>query len=146
MFLKLNLTAITILTLIIVSACVPKPTTVSLNVTANAASNGGLPVKATIYYLTSTEKFKAADYFALESGANAVLGADVLESSSVLLSPGQTKQVSANFEAGGPTALGVIVGFKAIDSAQWQSTTSLKSGAENSLTIGIGAASVSISK
>ena len=144
MIMKLKFTALAMFALIFISACVPKPTTVSTNLTAGPGANGGLPVKATVFYLTSTAKFNSADYFTLVANPEAVLGADLLKTSSVLLSPGQSKPLNASFEGTGPSAVGVVVGFKAIASAKWNATTSIKSGAENLLTVSARAGSLRI--
>jgi type VI secretion system protein VasD len=146
MITKLKLTVLAIISLVFVNACASGPTTVSMNFIASADTNGGLPVKVTVFYLSSTSKFNSADYFTLASNPQAALGAELLKVGSVLLSPGQSKSLNATFDAGGPVAVGVIVGFKAIDSAKWNATASVKSGSENLLTVGVTSASVSISK
>ncbi|GGA10596.1 type VI secretion system lipoprotein TssJ [Neptunicoccus cionae] len=146
MLAKLKLTGLSVIVAGVMAACTPSPTEVAMNVTASAGVNGGLPVKATIYYLNSTAKFNGADYASLTASPSAVLGADLVRKESVLLSPGQTKNVSAAFEGEGPAAIGVAVGFKAISTAKWRTTTSLVGGKVNTLTISLGANSVNISK
>ncbi|MBR9864439.1 MAG: type VI secretion system lipoprotein TssJ [Rhodobacteraceae bacterium] len=146
MLAKFKLASLSLVVAGVMAACTPSPTEVAMNITASAGVNGGLPVKATIYYLNSTSKFNGADYASLAGSPEAVLGADLLRSQSVLLSPGQTKNVSAAFEGEGPVALGVVVGFKAISTAKWRTTTALAGGKVNALTISLGANSVNISK
>ncbi|WP_069299196.1 type VI secretion system lipoprotein TssJ [Neptunicoccus sediminis] len=146
MLAKLRLAGLSVAALAVMTACAPTPTQVAMNVTASAGVNGGLPVKATIYYLNSTAKFNGTDYASLTATPSAVLGADFVRKESVLLSPGQTKNVSAAFEGEGPAAIGVAVGFKEISTAKWRATTPLVAGKVNTLTISLGANSVNISK
>ena len=129
-------------------ACTPAPTgtSVAMNVNASAGLNGGLPAKATVFYLTSTSAFNSSDYGSLASNPEAALGATLLKTQTVLLSPGQSKQLSASFDGDGPAAVGVMVGFKAISTAQWRTTTAISSGTVNGLTVSIGAGSVKITK
>ncbi len=135
-----------LISLAFVASCAPSATSVSLNIAASGGSNGGLPVKATVFYLTSTGKFNSSDYNTLASNPQAALGADLLRSNSVLLSPGQSKSLSTSFDGDGPAAVGVIVGFKAISSAKWRTSANIKSGGANQLTVSIGTNNVSISK
>ncbi|MEM6619184.1 MAG: type VI secretion system lipoprotein TssJ [Pseudomonadota bacterium] len=127
-------------------ACTPSATTVSANLTASADMNGGLPAKATIYYLRGTSAFNGADYASLASNAQATLGADLISTQDVLLSPGDTKTAGRSFEGDLPVAVGVIVGFRAIDTARWRASTSIGQGGANLLTVSIGAGSVSVTK
>lgn len=130
----------------VLAACTPADTTVASNVAASADLNGGLPAKATVFYLNSTATFLASDYASLAGDAQATLGADLVAKDEVLLSPGQTKPLARSFPGEGPTAVGVIVGFKSIDTAQWRATTGIAGGKVNTLTIAIGSGSVKISK
>lgn len=128
------------------NACAPSPTSVAANVSASSDLNGGLPAKATVFYLNSTATFNATDYNTLSTNAQAALGADLVGKQDVLLSPGDLKAIGRSFEGEGPSAVGVIVGFRALDTSQWRATTSLASGKVNTLTIAIGSGSVQISK
>lgn len=126
--------------------CTPASTSVSVTLTAAPDLNGGLPAKATIFYLASTSAFSAADYATLATNPQAALGADLLGTQSVLLSPGGTGTTGRSFEGEGPVAVGVIVGFKAIDRAQWRAVAPVAQGRANMLNVSVGAASVSISR
>ncbi|MEM7439070.1 MAG: type VI secretion system lipoprotein TssJ [Pseudomonadota bacterium] len=146
MLLKLKLFLTATLTMFALAACAPTATSVSSNVVAASNLNGGLPAKATIFYLASTSSFNSATYAALSGDAQAALGADLLGKQDVLLSPGDTKTVSRSFDGEGPAAVGVIVGFKALTSSQWRASTSVSGGKANALTVSIGSGSVKISK
>lgn len=146
MFTHLKLALGAVLTAVALLGCTPSPTAISANVTGTADMNGGLPAKATIFYLTSTSKFNASDYGSLAANAQAALGADLLGTQDVLLSPGQTKVAGRSFDGEGPSAVGIIVGFKALSTAQWRATTAISSGKLNTLTVSIGSGSVKISK
>ena len=145
MIAKLRLTALAGLAAVLVLACVPAVTSVSTNATASADANGGLPVKVTLYYLTSTAKFNSVDFFTLDSNPQAALGADLVKTSSVILSPGDTKPLSTTIDGEGPFSVGITAGFKNLASSQWRTSTGLKSGA-NMLTVQVGKGSVSVSK
>nr|WP_323778636.1 type VI secretion system lipoprotein TssJ [Amylibacter sp.] len=149
MFMTLKRTALTGLSMMVLgvlTACTPTATSVAMNVTASSDVNGGLPAKATIFYLNSTSSFNGADYGSLAANPSAVLGADLVRTQSVLLSPGQSKQISASFDGEGPSFVGVIVGFKAISTAKWRASTSIAGGKANALTVSLGSSSVNISK
>lgn len=130
----------------VLAGCAPTATSVVANVTAGADLNGGLPAKATIYYLSSLAKFNASDYASLANAPEATLGADLLGMQSVLLSPGDSKQAARSFDGEGPAAVGVVVGFRALSTSQWRASTGVTGGKANALTISIGSGSVSISK
>lgn len=132
---RLKLALGAVLASVALIACTPSPTAVAANVTGSADMNGGLPAKATIFYLASTAKFNASDYAALAVNPQATLGADLLGTQDVLLSPGQTKQAGRSFEGEGPSAVGVVVGFRALSTAQWRTTTSIGSGRVNALSL-----------
>lgn len=146
MFLRLKLMVAAVMAVFALVSCGPTSTSVASNVVASADLNGGLPAKATIFYLTGTSKFNVADYASLSTNPQAALGADLLGTQSVLLSPGDTKTAARSFDGEGPAAVGVIVGFKAITSSQWRTSTPISGGKANALTVSVGAGSVKISK
>ena len=146
MFARMTSAAFAAAAAVVLSGCAPTATSVATNVTGGANMNGGLPSKATIFYLTSTSAFNSADYGSLATNPAAALGADLLGSQSVLLRPGETKMTARSFDGEGPTAVGVIVGFKALGTSQWRTSTAIKQGGANTLTVSIGSGSVSISK
>jgi type VI secretion system protein VasD len=146
MWTKIKMSFAALLTFGVFAGCVPEPTSVAMNFTADANVNGGLPVKATVFYLTSTAKFNSADYGTLASNPAAALGADLMKTQSVLLSPGDSKQLAASFDGDGPSAVGVIVGFRALSTSQWRTTTGISGGKANALTVTLGSANVKITK
>lgn len=133
--------------LVALAACTPQATSVAVNVTGSADLNGGgVPARATVYYLRSTAKFNSLDYAALAGDPQAALGADLISTSSVVVSPGQARQLSASFDGDVPVAVGVVAGFRAIDTAKWRATTSISGGKANALTVAMGSGAVSISR
>jgi type VI secretion system protein VasD len=129
------------------AACQDTPTSVSTNIKGGASLNGsGVPAKVTVFYLTDPTKFNSADFFSLTGSAQATLGADLVATDSVLLTPGGTKSLSRTFDGAQPAYMGVVAGFRALGTAQWRAVTGLKSGGANKVTVSVGSASINVSK
>lgn len=118
----------------------------TLTITLSASSNvnpgpdgGASPLPVQVYVLRSTGAFQSQDYFGLKGGG---ASSDQVDSSSVSLRPGETKQVTVNTGTGG-AYLGVIAGYRNIDSANWRATTSI--GTSDAYRVSAGRSSISIS-
>lgn len=143
---------------LILSACAAKPpedVTVKGSVEATDTINPDAagrpsPVLVKVFQLGATDKFEAADFFALSESAEATLGADLLGVESILLAPGDTKPYDGEFDPG-TRFIGVIAGFRDIHRAQWRDVVEmpeksmLKLGKRGSIRIRAESLSVSVS-
>ena len=96
-----------------------------------------------IYVLKSTGRFQSLDYFALKNGGAGALGADLVDSSSVSVRPGETKTITVSSGLDG-SYIGVAAGYREIDNAKWQAQTGI--GSAQKFSISLGKSSVSISQ
>lgn len=107
----------------------PKPPVLALALTGSADQNpdpagNAKPVAVRLYQLTATGRFEQADVFALIDYSAQTLGDQLVGSESLILTPGQSLQISRKLA---PTAqfLGVVVLFRDIDQAKWRLDTPL---------------------
>ena len=112
---------------LILSACAAKPpedVTVKGSVEAVDTINPDAagrpsPLLVKVFQLGATDKFEAADFFALSESAEAALGGDLLGVESFLLAPGDSKPYEGEFDPG-TRFIGVIAGYRDIHHAQWR--------------------------
>ena len=123
----------------------PPPTTVALTIDGGATMNGGAPAKVKVYYLKSTAKFEAGDFFALFEEPAATLGPDLVAVDEYLLSPGKTETDDKSFD-NAPAAVGVIAAFRNIGQPGWRQTKALLPNAENPVAVTLDGSSVEIAK
>ncbi|KPB75359.1 type VI secretion system lipoprotein TssJ [Pseudomonas cannabina] len=124
------------LTVLLLGACAkdvqtPKDASVSsseasvtLDFQAAAGLNPGAtgqaaPVRVRLYELKNTASFLRADYFALAERAPATLGPDLLDQDEVLVQPGAQQRVVRHLDPA-TRHIGLVVGYRAIDRAQWR--------------------------
>ena len=83
------------------------------------ASGKASPIKVTVFELKTTNAFDTADYFALMKDPRAVLGDQMLEVNSRILSPGKTEEIKAsgNTQA---KALGIVASYRDLNNSQWR--------------------------
>ncbi|MEM6933287.1 MAG: type VI secretion system lipoprotein TssJ [Pseudomonadota bacterium] len=112
----------------------PPPTTVALSIVGGPTMNGGVPAKVKVYYLASTAKFEAADFFALFDDAEATLGPDLASVDEYLLAPGKTEEDAKSFLTP-PVAIGVIAAFKNIGQPGWRAVAPLAPNTENPIAV-----------
>lgn len=124
------------LTLLLLSACakdVQPPArspeaeadvTATLDFQAVAGLNPGAtgqpaPVRVRFYELKNSAAFLRADYFSLADHAPATLGVDLIDQDEVLVQPGERRIVARRLA---PTTrhVGLVVGYREIDRAQWR--------------------------
>lgn len=128
-------------------ACAPEapgPTTVSLNIVADASANGGAPTKVSVYYLSSSASFESGDYFQLTDDAQAALGADLVSNTEYFVSPGETQQGSESFTAPTPNFIGVVAGFRDVNSPGFKAVAPLTPNAPNAVNVAITGSTVTI--
>ncbi|MBN9408789.1 MAG: type VI secretion system lipoprotein TssJ [Burkholderiales bacterium] len=89
------------------------------------------PVQVRIYELRTAAAFEAADYFSLAGNDKAVLQADLLSRQDYLLRPGETRRLQRRAHADA-TAIGVLAGYREIDTRQWRAVQALPEAPEAS--------------
>ncbi|MFG1464171.1 type VI secretion system lipoprotein TssJ [Xanthobacter sp. DSM 24535] len=126
----------------------PKSTQVSAKITAdlsiNPAPNGiATPVVIRLYTLRSDTAFQQADFQSLFTADAATLGQDMLGKREFLMAPGKVEGYKDDVPL--ETAfLGVVVGFRNIDFADWRAIAPIQENALNAATVNITALSVAI--
>ena len=122
----------------------PEPKTVTVQLSAASDSNIGpsgraAPTTVGLYTLRSVGTFQQLDFFELTGGST--LASGVVDSRTVSLRPGETRNVTLNAGTDG-AYLGVAAAYRNIDSARWRGQASLV-GREN-FAVSIGRAAVSV--
>jgi type VI secretion system protein VasD len=118
-------------------------TRVALQLVADAGLNldaAGLaaPVRVRFYQLKNAANFLRADYFALTERANPTLGADLLDQDEVWVRPGEQRQLSRELDIQ-TRHLGLVVGYRDIDRAQWRTVLTLAPHQTNKFLINLDA-------
>ncbi|MDT8345224.1 MAG: type VI secretion system lipoprotein TssJ [Thermohalobaculum sp.] len=128
-----------------VAACAapPPPTTVALGITGGETMNGGAPAKVKVYYLASTAKFEAGDFFALFDAPAATLGPDLVAVDEYLLAPGKAVEDSKSFPTP-PAAVGVIAAFRDIGQPGWRVSKPLAPNAANDVAVSLDGQTVTL--
>ena len=126
----------------------PKPAVLELMMTGSADLNPNdagtsQPVAVYLYQLAATQKFANADVFALIEHEQKTLGADDLGSTTVILKPSDRQDVKQDLKAG-TTAIGVVVGFHAIDQAKWRAFAPVETSGTSKLVLEVQKLSVSL--
>jgi len=112
----------------------PPPTTVALTIAGGETMNGGAPAKVKVYYLNSTAKFEAGDFFALFDSPEATLGQDLVSVDEYLLAPGKKVEDAKSFPMP-PAAAGVIAAFRDIGQPGWRVSKPLKPNDANDVAV-----------
>jgi type VI secretion system protein VasD len=126
----------------------PKSTQVSAKITAdlsiNPAPDGtATPVIIRLYTLKTDNAFQQADFSSLFNADAATLGQDMLGKREFLMAPGKVEGYKDDVPL--DTAfLGVVVGFRNIDFADWRAIAPIQENALNAATVNITALSVAI--
>lgn len=124
------------LSLLLLSACArdaqpqaqPPETVADVAVTLDFQAVAGLnpgatgqpaPVRVRIFELKNSAAFLRADYFSLADRAPATLGVDLLDQDEVLVQPGERRVVMRRL-APATRHVGLVVGYREIDRAQWR--------------------------
>lgn len=121
----------------------PPPTTVALSVAGGADMNGGAPAKVKVYYLSSTAKFNAADFFAVFGEPEATLGADLIAVDEYLLAPGKSVADAKSFDVK-PVAVGVIGAFRDVGQPGWRAVKPIVANAENPISVALSGNTVTV--
>src|SRR5215469_2448196 len=107
------------------------------------AAGKAAPVAVRIYQLTQTAKFERGDVFALTEHEQQTLGQDDAGSQEFVLSPGETQTKTFELKPG-VQALGVVVLYRDIDSAQWRADAPVATSGPTKLTLNVGKLAISL--
>ncbi len=82
------------------------------------------PVVLMIFQLKAPESFRNADFFSLYAPDAAVLGADLVERSQILVRPGSAVPLETEFDEEA-RYVGFVAAFRDIENAQWRGVIEL---------------------
>lgn len=119
----------------------PPPATLELTIKGGAdqnpdASGHAAPVAVHLYELAAAGRFAGADVFALTERERATLGDDDLGAETVVVAPGETRQVTRELKKG-VQMLGVAVLFRDIDRARWRQSSPVAASGPTRLVLAI---------
>jgi type VI secretion system protein VasD len=126
----------------------PPPAVLELAVTGGADQNPSpdhtaQPVAVHLYQLAATQKFANADVFAVIEHEQATLGADDLGSTNFVLKPSEKQEIKQEMKPG-TKAIGVVVWFHDIDTAQWRASAPVAASGTSKLVLNVDKLSVSL--
>jgi type VI secretion system protein VasD len=98
------------------------------------------PVPVRVYLLRSTDKLARADYFQIVDHERDVLGSDLIARDELVVRPGES-QVVVLQGSHQETAIGVVVGYRNIEHADWRVISPLPVDGNLTVTLGESAAS-----
>jgi type VI secretion system protein VasD len=107
------------------------------------ASGKASPVAVRLYQLTTTAKFERGDVFALTEHEQQTLGTDDAGSQEFVLSPGETQ--TKTFELKPMVqAIGVVVLYRDIDTAQWRADAPVADSGPTKLLLNVGKLAITL--
>lgn len=114
------------------------PTTAELLIVASPllnpdASGRPSPVVVRLYELSTASSFNAADFYQLYETPEDTLGADLLAKEQLYVYPGDLRTVARNLKPE-TQALGLIVAYRFIGSADWRAVVAIEPNQANQLT------------
>lgn len=82
------------------------------------------PVLVKVYALRSPASFQAADFFALQSQPEQILGKDLVEMEQLVLAPGESRSIK---KPGNPevAAIGIVAEYRQLEKNKWRETVTL---------------------
>ena len=125
----------------------PKPSVITVNLAGDAGMNpgpggGDRPVTVMILRLKSTGAFNSADYFALQGGAGAALGGDLIGSDTISVGPGKTASKTITVEPE-VAALGFVALIRDPTGRNWRTTKSVSPGSKFTINVSLGTGGIS---
>ena len=128
----------------------PQPTPIGVTLNADAGINPNddgkaSPVVVRVYELKGLKAFNNAEYFAIMDDEAKALGDELIASAEYELTPGQQQEYDRDISAEA-THVGVIAGFRNIQSAKWRDSLQLKQEEKNEFVIFVTSQSVRIEK
>lgn len=141
--------ALTVMALGTGCSSTPDPTPVSVMMNADAGINPNengdpSPIVVRVYELKGVKAFNNASFFDFDDEAK-TLGATLVASREYELTPGSDKTYDAKISSEA-THLGVVAGFRNIQTAQWQDSVELKQEKKNKFIIYLTSQAVRIQK
>lgn len=114
------------------------PTTVELLVVAspllNPDANGRpSPVVVRLYELSTASSFNSSDFFQIYEQAEDTLGADLVATEELIIEPGDVRTVARSLKPE-TEALGMVVAYRFIGSAEWRAVVAVEPNEANPLT------------
>jgi type VI secretion system protein VasD len=103
---------------------VPTPVPIDGVLAADAGVNPDIsgrpsPVTVKVYQLHASGSFESSDFFALYNQAAAVLGADLVASTDIIVRPGESKKFGQEIDPR-TRFVGIVAGFRDIQNASWR--------------------------
>ena len=128
----------------------PKPTPIGVTLNADAGINPNdegkaSPVVVRLYELKGLKAFNNATFFDIMDDETKALGAELIASREYEMTPGQEQKYDRDVSAEA-THLGVVAGFRNIQSAKWRDSIELKQEKQNDFVIFLTSQSVRIEK
>ena len=128
----------------------PEPTPIEVTLNADSGTNPNVqgepsPVVVRIYELKGVKAFNNASYFDLMDDEAKTLGAELIASREYEMTPGKKQKYDRDISAEA-THVGVIAGFRNIQSATWRDSIELKQEKKNEFVIFVTSQSVRIEK
>jgi type VI secretion system protein VasD len=105
------------------------------------ASGQPAPVRVRVFELKNTANFTRADYFALADRAQPTLGPDLIDQDEVLVQPGQRLSIDRSL-APATRHVGLVVGYREIDQAQWRAVVDVAPGQHRGYLISLDARAI----
>lgn len=147
---RLAIIAVLACSLLCLAACggAPKKHGLEVRISASADVNPDLesrasPVILHVLELTATDEFNRADYFSLTQEGTPALGAAVVQSTEIILTPGAEKAL--NLELDEKVAyLGFVAGYRDIDNSRWRITEPVRPGKTSRVTVNLGRDQVTV--
>jgi type VI secretion system protein VasD len=98
------------------------------------ASGRPSPVPIRVYLLSNADKLSRADYFQIIDHESDLLGADIISREEAIVRPGQSQEIVLNGWRE-HAAVGVVVGYRDIERANWRVISPLPSSGELTVTL-----------
>lgn len=131
-------------------ACARGPKQTPIDVMLNADpginpndSGNPSPIVVRVYELKGLQAFNNASYFDFVDSDTKTLGADLISTREYELAPGKTQKYDAKISSEA-AYIGVVAGFRDIQSAHWRDSIELKKGKKNKFSISLTSLSVKI--
>jgi type VI secretion system protein VasD len=107
------------------------------------ASGRPSPVPIRVYLLNNADKLSRADYFQIIDHESDVLGADIITRQEAIVRPGESHEIVLQGWRE-HAAVGVVVGYRDIERANWRVISPLPSSGELTVTLDARAASANV--